>query len=161
MTLSSLCQRCGLCCDGTLFARVPLTPTEAKRLQVLGIHTATREDGSDVLPQRCGALEGRRCCAYEARPQTCRSYVCQLGTALVEGEVGLEEALSVVMGAHERMAALSRACFDDEELVTLSDRLRTCVGSDDPRLQRPEVREAFAELERFLDRHFRGRARGR
>src|SRR5690349_19207300 len=76
MPLSTLCQRCGLCCDGTLFTHVPLQDTEAAPLQALGLPVKEREDGTRVLPQRCAALEGRRCTAYSARPEGCRRYHC-------------------------------------------------------------------------------------
>lgn len=161
MSLSALCQQCGLCCDGTLFARVPVTPSEAERLGILGIRTGTREDGSPVLPQRCGALKGRCCTAYEARPQTCRHYVCQLGTALQEGEVDFEEATAVVRGAHERMMALCCAAFGDDDWETLADRLRACAADGDSRLEQQNVRDASTRLEQYLDRHLRGRSRGR
>ena len=100
MSLSTLCLHCGLCCDGTLFTHVPLRRTEIEPLRALGLPVGTREDGTPVLPQRCAALDGRRCTAYDARPEGCRRYHCQLFAALSEGEVSLPEALAVVDGAH-------------------------------------------------------------
>jgi hypothetical protein len=104
MPLSTLCLRCGLCCDGTLFTHVPLRSTEAAPLRALGLPVKEREDGTRVLPQRCAALDGRRCTAYSARPEGCRRYHCQLFSALAEGEVSLPEALAVVDGAHALLA---------------------------------------------------------
>jgi hypothetical protein len=104
MSLSTLCQHCGLCCDGTLFTHVPLQPAEAAPLRALGLPVKEREDGTCVLPQRCAALDGRRCTAYAARPEGCRRYHCQLFSALSEREVSLPEALSVVDGAHALLA---------------------------------------------------------
>lgn len=100
MSLSTLCLRCGLCCDGTLFTHVPLRHTEAGPLKALGLPVTEREDGTPLLPQRCAALEGKTCTAYAQRPEGCRRYHCHLFSALSEGEVSLEEALSVVDGAH-------------------------------------------------------------
>ena len=105
MSLSTLCLRCGLCCDGTLFTHVPLQRTEVAPLQALGLPVKTREDGSSVLPQRCAALEGSRCTAYAERPEGCRRYHCQLFSALAEGEVSLDEALAVVERAHALLAS--------------------------------------------------------
>ncbi|OJH35501.1 YkgJ family cysteine cluster protein [Cystobacter ferrugineus] len=105
MSLSTLCQHCGLCCDGTLFTHVPLQGTEAAPLRALGLPVKEREDGTSVLPQRCAALDGRHCTAYAARPEGCRRYHCQLFSALSEGEVSLPEALAVVDGAHALLAA--------------------------------------------------------
>ncbi|WP_257448923.1 YkgJ family cysteine cluster protein [Archangium lipolyticum] len=109
MPLSTLCLRCGLCCDGTLFTHVPLRPGEVAPLKALGLPVREREDGRSVLPQRCAALDGRRCTAYAERPEGCRRYHCQLFSALSEGEVSLEEALSVVDGAHALLAATGEA----------------------------------------------------
>ncbi len=105
MSLSTLCLHCGLCCDGTLFTHVPLQRTEAAPLRALGLPVKEREDGTQVLPQRCAALDGRHCTAYAARPEGCRRYHCQLFAALAEGEVSLPEALAVVDGAHALLAA--------------------------------------------------------
>ncbi len=108
MPLSTLCQHCGLCCDGTLFTHVPLKPAEVAPLRALGLPVGERPDGTPLLPQRCAALEGRRCTAYDARPEGCRRYHCQLFAALSEGELSLPEALAVVDGAHARLAAPER-----------------------------------------------------
>ncbi|WNG34234.1 YkgJ family cysteine cluster protein [Archangium minus] len=129
MSLSTLCLRCGLCCDGTLFTQVPLRQTEVGPLKALGLPVKEREDGTSLLPQRCAALEGKRCTAYAERPEGCRRYHCNLFSALSEGEVSLEEAFAVVDGAH----ALLLAASGDAE-------------------RKPEV-------ENYLDRHFRGRHR--
>ena len=104
-SLSTLCQHCGLCCNGTLFTHVPLKPTEVEPLRALGLPVKAREDGTSILPQACAALDGRRCTAYAARPEGCRRYHCQLFSALGEGEVSLPEALAVVDGAHARLAS--------------------------------------------------------
>jgi Fe-S-cluster containining protein len=106
-SLSTLCLHCGLCCDGTLFTHVPLRATEAGPLKALGLPVKAREDGTPILPQRCAALDGKRCTAYAERPEGCRRYHCHLFSALSEGEVSLEEALAVVDGAHALLASAS------------------------------------------------------
>jgi Fe-S-cluster containining protein len=105
MSLSTLCLRCGLCCDGTLFTHVPLRRTEVAPLRALGLPVKEREDGTPVLPQRCAALDGSRCTAYTERPEGCRRYHCHLFSALAEGEVSLDEALAVVDRAHALLAS--------------------------------------------------------
>lgn len=104
-SLSTLCLRCGLCCDGTLFTHVPLRASEVGPLKALGLPVKAREDGTPILPQRCAALDGKRCTAYAERPKGCRHYHCNLFSALSEGEVSLEEALAVVDGAHALLAS--------------------------------------------------------
>jgi Fe-S-cluster containining protein len=129
MPLSTLCQRCGLCCDGTLFTSVPLQPAEVEPLRRLSLPVIARADGSPGLAQRCTALEGRCCTVYSERPEACRRYRCHLLMALAEGEVSLNEALAVVDEAH----ALLRA--------------------------RDAAQEPREQAEAYLDRHFRGRQR--
>ncbi|MFL5319124.1 MAG: YkgJ family cysteine cluster protein [Myxococcaceae bacterium] len=108
MSVSALCQLCGLCCDGSLFAFVSLSPDEAAALIERDVAVGMREDGSYRLPQKCSALDGTRCTVYEARPNGCRVYNCQLATALSQNEVSLDEATATVREAQERIAALNR-----------------------------------------------------
>ena len=75
-------------------------------LKALGLPVKAREDGTPILPQRCAALDGKRCTAYAERPQGCRRYHCNLFSALSEGEVSLEEALAVVDGAQALLASV-------------------------------------------------------
>lgn len=94
--LESLCRACGLCCDGTLFTKVPLTATEVVPA-VLGV--TTNATGARSFPQRCAALEGFDCRVYSERPTACRRYECLLIGALRGGEVSLSEAIAVVKKA--------------------------------------------------------------
>lgn len=96
MSLSTLCQRCALCCDGSLFTHVPLRQAEVAAARRRGLDLLERPDGSTRLRQRCAALEGDRCAIYPERPDCCREYRCLLAAGLGEGEVSLEEALAVV-----------------------------------------------------------------
>jgi len=103
--LSTLCQRCGLCCDGTLFTHVSLQRDEAAALRQKGVEVIQRANGAPALAQRCAALDGCRCTVYAERPQGCRSYQCLLYAALAEGEVALDEALGIVDQARALVAA--------------------------------------------------------
>lgn len=103
--VSTLCLRCGLCCDGSLFNSVPLTAEEAARGRARGLVIVARADGSPALRQRCGALGERGCGVYVDRPGRCREYRCMLLTGLMDGEVGLAEAEAVVDQARALLAA--------------------------------------------------------
>ena len=105
MSLEALCQSCGLCCDGSLFNRVPLAVGEQVPEAKLGV--VTNERGARHVPQRCRALEGTCCQVYAARPLACRRYECLLLGALREGEVSLPEALVVVKRAQALVAERS------------------------------------------------------
>ena len=95
--LEALCRACGLCCDGTLFTRVPLAPTEVVPEAALAVRTT--EQGGRYVPQRCAALAGTVCGVYAQRPLACRRFECLLFGALRGGEVSLPEALEVVTRA--------------------------------------------------------------
>ncbi len=97
MSLETLCRACGLCCDGSLFSRVPLAPSE--RVPEAALAVVTNDKGGRHVPQRCAALSGTVCQVYAERPLACRRYECLLFGALRSGEVSLDEALAVVTQA--------------------------------------------------------------
>lgn len=101
---STLCRRCGLCCDGTLFASVPVTESEAARVRARGLVVVTRTDGSSAVRQRCAALVDAGCGVYAQRPGRCHDYRCMLLVACAEGEVSYAEAAVVVDEARRLLA---------------------------------------------------------
>ncbi len=103
MSLEALCQACGLCCDGSLFSRVPLGVEE--RVPEGALAVVTNDRGGRHVPQRCAALAGTVCQVYAQRPRACRRYECLLFGALREGEVSLSEAVDVVQRAQGLVAA--------------------------------------------------------
>jgi len=113
VSLEALCQSCGLCCDGSLFSRVPLGITEKVPEAQLGV--VTNGYGARHVPQRCAALAGTVCQVYAERPLACRRYECLLFAALREGEVSLTEAIEVVKHAQSLVA--SRAADRDDYLT--------------------------------------------
>lgn len=154
MSVSSLCQRCGLCCDGTLFAFVSLSTEEAHALIERDVALGMREDGSYRLPQRCSALKGTRCAVYEARPNGCRVYQCNLATALEQQEVSLAEANAVVDQAQDQLRALLNALPEGTESAI--PHVRSSHAGEAPALTE-EAQSAFERAREFLRRHFTGR----
>ncbi len=78
--LATLCQSCGLCCDGSLFSRVKLTTEEVVAARQRHLPVLAK---GGALEQPCTALaEGpdqrRVCSIYQDRPSACRSFVCRL-----------------------------------------------------------------------------------
>ncbi len=108
--LEALCQACGLCCDGTLFTRVPLTVDEV--VPAVKLNVITTPTNARYVPQRCAALNGTVCQVYAERPLACRRYECLLFAALREGEASLAEALEVVRRA-QSLAASKDASLDE------------------------------------------------
>lgn len=109
MSSELLCTQCGICCDGTLFSRVPLTPAEAATLTSVGIEVKQRKNKQWALPLGCEALSGCRCTIYESRPGSCRAFKCTLLLALERGETDLPGAMEIVARAKElRRKAVDR-----------------------------------------------------
>ncbi len=145
---TSLCEQCGLCCDGTLFGFVSLSEEDAKRLAARDLAIGVRRERPALL-QRCAALEGTLCRVYEERPAACRAYECMLLIQEREGELGHAEAVAHIAQAKALLARLgavvgpvtaheARAMRAEG---ALSDEGRACVDA----------------LEAFLLRVFRGR----
>ena len=100
----TLCTRCGLCCDGTLFADVELTgPAEAVRLELMGLEVEENDTAAGVLSQPCAALKGTRCGIYAHRPRCCRTFECQLLQEAQRGTVTVERALEHIAEALQRI----------------------------------------------------------
>ncbi len=94
MLTDTLCTRCGLCCDGTLFGDVELTgPAEAARLEILGLDVDTDDADAELLALPCAGLRGTRCSVYAHRPQCCRTFECRLLQETQRGVVTTELAL--------------------------------------------------------------------
>lgn len=143
MSLSTLCLSCGLCCDGTLFRQVRITPEERARLVELRIGTG-RKSGADVMLLPCGKLEGKCCSIYEARPGGCRRFVCDLGRRLESNELSFDEAMLHVRDMQDRLEALRGALG----LETSSMILRTAREVMDGAAPVPDrVPEAFKRVE--------------
>src|SRR5437870_7428675 len=90
----TLCTRCGLCCDGSLFADVELANSdEAGALEVMGLEIEDADaDSGALLLQPCGALKERRCSIYLHRPECCRTFECRLLQDVRRGAVGIVAA---------------------------------------------------------------------
>ena len=140
--LSRVCLACGLCCDGTLFTTVPLTDSDPN---VSGV--STRPNGSRFLRQRCACLEGKTCTAYAQRPLACRRFDCLLAVALLSNECTEAEALELVRGAHERIAAVEASLAPGPEATM--QRARALTPAPEP----------LARAESFLRMHFVGQQR--
>ena len=155
--MSTLCQRCGLCCDGNLFTHVPLQPSEVAAARWNALDVVALVDGSPALRQCCTALKGRWCTRYLERPEGCRRYRCRLLTALAGQEISFEEALAVVEQAHALLASLERGLAPETDTPPspVLQRSRFAELSEDGGLS-SETRALRERTEAFLDRHFHG-----
>jgi uncharacterized protein len=161
----TLCTRCGLCCDGSLFADVELAGrAEATRLEILGLEIEDGDSGGALLVQPCAALHKRRCAIYEHRPRCCRTFECRLLQNVRRGAVSVgqaqeqiaatlkaiacAEALLVQLGRPERNLPLQERC--DEALS------ETTGHSPDQNRERAELAAAISEVRRMVRLTFIG-----
>ncbi len=157
MSLSALCQRCGLCCDGSLFSHVPLRPDEVASARRQGLDVEALVGGAPALRQCCTALKNRQCTLYAQRPERCRAFGCRLFNALAGGRVSLDEALAVVDRAHALLSALEKSLPPDTDArpspVMERARFADLSGDGGPS---PESRALRERTEALLDEHFHG-----
>jgi Fe-S-cluster containining protein len=163
----TLCTRCGLCCDGSLFADVELASgDEASALEVMGleIEDADEDDGG-LLLQPCGALKGKRCSMYAHRPDCCRTFECRLLQKVEHGMVGLERANEKIAEALKRIERVEELVV---QLGTVKERLplkERCVealalseAQANPAVnrKRAELQAAMTSVERLIQATFLG-----
>lgn len=159
----TLCTRCGLCCDGSLFADVELAGrAEATRLEIMGLRIGDDDADGALLEQPCRALRGRRCGIYEHRPGCCRTFECRLLEDVRRGTVGvaraqerIAEALKRIGRVRDLAAHLARRDVNlplregcDEALARAADA--------DPRAsrKRAELEAAMSAVEKLLRKTF-------
>jgi Fe-S-cluster containining protein len=89
----SLCLSCGLCCNGTIFMRVPLKATDKiAPLQAAGIEIRQKADTRSNETRKsfrlpCAAFQQNCCQVYDDRPAACRKFRCELLKKFDRGEV--------------------------------------------------------------------------
>lgn len=110
--LTTLCQSCGLCCDGSLFGRVDLEaeevePARRNRLRVIDSGRAFEQPCAALVPLDVSAEAPRRVCSlYEDRPASCRRFVCRLYERFRRGGGPLEPHLAAVRRVRRLLAAI-------------------------------------------------------
>lgn len=140
-----LCVTCAMCCDGTLYSRVPVTEAEKKRLGG-GDNFYTKSDGTLRMRQGCRYL-GRNgaCHVYQERPKTCRTYKCRLLKRVEAGDLSEGEAVEIVTEirtaeTHTRKA-VARA-QGQEPFSTTMEPLPRLVAKLPKDSETPETRHA-------------------
>jgi hypothetical protein len=89
----SLCVRCGLCCDGTIFERARLIPADDLARLAAGGFILLREKAGDRFALPCHHHHDRVCTIYQGwRPTVCHTFRCQLLRRFDAGKIGLDEA---------------------------------------------------------------------
>jgi len=142
-----LCLKCGLCCNGAIFADVQLMAgDDAESLAELGL--AVKVAGSvrkTRFLQPCVAHDGCRCRIYDKRPSYCRQFECDLLKRCSGGRLAKEAALEIVGTAQERVALVKKLLLDlgDTEInLALGVRFRRTAK----RLERGGPDQSTADL---------------
>jgi Fe-S-cluster containining protein len=165
----TLCTRCGLCCDGSLFADVELAGrAETSALEVLGLEIEDADDDrGGLLLQPCRALKAKRCRIYPHRPDCCRTFECRLLQEVKRGLVSLDRAKEKIAEAlnriqqvnnlilhltqgHEHLP-LKERCI---EALTLSEEFE---GDPETQRKRSELEMAMTSVENLIQKTFLGR----
>ena len=156
----SLCQACGLCCDGTMYLNASLTKTDnLERLNELGIKPIPEGD-KHYFNQPCPAFRLHQCSIYEERPTTCQKYRCALLKRHDAGDISSEKALSLIRDMIELRDSVRHSvehflgiegCFSLPALFGLMvDKLKT----DQDRFTNPQMQLDVGMLRVLLSRHF-------
>jgi hypothetical protein len=123
--IDQLCPKCGLCCNGVLFADVELRKgDDAKRLVELGL-LLENKDRKQAFAQPCACFDGRLCRVYAERPVRCRTFECGLLKRVQTGELDADAALKKIAQAKrqvEKVCTLLRRMGSDDERLALSER---------------------------------------
>jgi len=130
-TVEQLCTRCGLCCNGALFADVKLNPGErapvARALAAAVAKPARARRPLARLVQPCAAFDGRLCRIYADRPSHCHNFVCALLGQVRGGGTDVKTALAIIRRTRARAARAGRllaALGDDDVTAPLAARFR-------------------------------------
>lgn len=111
----SLCMSCGLCCDGTLFGQVHLTPEDqsatlsARVLQIAFRHPP-------AFKQPCMAYKNCLCGIYAERPHNCRKFQCGVLKRFTASELSYAEASEII-----REAVTARDEVSEKMLATFGE----------------------------------------
>ncbi|MFN7135455.1 MAG: YkgJ family cysteine cluster protein, partial [Myxococcales bacterium] len=115
-----------------------------------------RDDGTRVLPLGCAGLSGTCCTLYEARPDGCRVYACQLLQSFTRGKVTADAALATVRTMRAKLDALEPLLPASVTGGSVLQRARRANLPGDGGPLPKDVRAVWWDAEDFLDAHFRG-----
>jgi len=159
----TLCTRCGLCCDGSLFADVELAGrSEATKLEVMGLEIEDADGSGSLLLLPCRALQGRRCGIYAHRPKCCRTFECRLLQDVRRGAVGVEsgkeriaETLKRIGRMRELMAQLGQRDQRLPLMEACAETLATEADKDpEENRKRAELRAAMSVVGKLIQKTF-------
>ncbi len=130
--VSQLCPKCGLCCNGVLFADVELRKgDDARRLAELGL-SLVKKGRQQAFAQPCACFDGKLCRIYSRRPKRCRTFECGLLKRVQAGELEADAALKTIARAKrqvEKVCKLLRGTGSDDARLALSQRYERAMSA--------------------------------
>ena len=159
-----LCPKCGLCCNGVLFADVELRKgDDTKRLAELGL-SLVKKGRQQAFAQPCVCFDSTLCRVYAERPIRCRTFECGLLKRVRVGEMGADAALKMIAEAQrvaEKVRGLLRRLGQNDEQLALNRRYAQVMrepvdlsGGEDAAELRGELMLAVNDLMQALQRDF-------
>lgn len=159
-----LCQHCGLCCNGNLFADMELQANDnIQKLTALGLKVK-RKGRHQCFPQPCPAHDGHQCIIYRDRPERCRTFECRQLQRVEAGEIlesTAQKNIGKALRSAESVTRLCRACGNQRERDPLVRRYRAVMKAPmdlaaDPEAadRRGELMMAMNDLMHLLHREF-------
>ena len=128
--IQELCLKCGMCCNGVIFADVRLQSVrESARVSALGLPISTPRSTANAprLNQPCSAFKDCRCTIYDDRPSYCRKFECALLKSVGAGEEDIGTALRIIRKTHrsaEKVRVLLRELGNNDETLALNKRFQ-------------------------------------
>ena len=162
--VAALCPKCGLCCNGVLFADVELQKTDApRRLAELGL--AIKAKGRKrAFSQPCHCFQAGLCQIYAERPTRCRAFECGVLKRVVDQRLTPDAALRLIKQAQQlsdKIRASLQGLGERNDALPLSHRFQKVMAepidlSADEALV--DLRGTFMlqvdQLMKFLERNF-------
>lgn len=160
-----LCTRCGLCCNGSLFADAELAARETTALEVLGLEIEDAGQGEPaLLLQPCAAFKRKRCSIYPHRPNCCRTFECRVLKQLESGAISVDRAKETIASALKeirRVKVLMAQLGQRDQRLPLQERFSEALTlsshiTDDPRMnrKRADAKIAITRLQNLLQQTF-------
>jgi hypothetical protein len=129
--ISQLCPKCGLCCNGVLFADVELRKgDDSEHLGELGL-SLEKKGRHRAFAQPCACFDGRLCRIYDERPKRCRTFECGLLKRVQAGELDASAALKTIAQATRQVEIVCKilCCAEsDDDRLALSQRYERAMS---------------------------------
>ncbi len=120
-----LCKSCGLCCSGHLFAWVRLNANELTPAEGLGLNVIRDDPRQRGFTQPCPLWQGI-CTVYTSPnyPRSCGKYKCQLLRELLDDNITLPNALTVIRDTLEMISEIE-PLLPASSMISFRERLIT------------------------------------